>query len=100
RLTDNYTLSLHDALPIFDLNEQVTGRIIRVDREGAVIYTDDGYRGFIHNTEREKEPRLGQSMTGRIIEVKEDGSLNISLLPMKQDRKSTRLNSSHVSISY
>src|SRR5699024_11877284 len=48
-----------------DLNEQVTGRIIRVDREGAVIYTDDGYRGLIHNTEREKEPRLGQSVTGR-----------------------------------
>ncbi|HIV74001.1 MAG TPA: hypothetical protein H9895_02850 [Candidatus Pseudogracilibacillus intestinigallinarum] len=69
-----------------DLNEQVTGRVIRVDREGAVIYTDDGYRGFIHNTEREKEPRLGQSVTGRIIEVKEDGSLNISLLPMKHER--------------
>ena len=32
------------------------------------------------------EPRLGQDVTVRIIDVKEDGSLNGSLLPRKHER--------------
>lgn len=69
-----------------DLNEQVQGRVIRADREGTVIITDKDYRGFIHRTERETEPRLGELVSGRIIEVKEDGSLNVSLKPLKHER--------------
>lgn len=71
-----------------ELNEKVSGRAIRVDREGTVIITDDHYRGFIHHTERNIEPRLGEHVTGRVIEVKEDGTLNVSLLPLKHERMS------------
>ncbi|MEI3607343.1 S1-like domain-containing RNA-binding protein [Pseudogracilibacillus sp. SE30717A] len=69
-----------------ELNDEVTGRAIRVDREGIVIITDENFRGFIHHTELEKEPRLGEKVTGRVIEVKEDGTLNISLMPLKHER--------------
>lgn len=70
-----------------ELNENVIGHIIRVDREGSVLITDEQqYRGFIHHTERKKEPRLGEKVEGRVIEVKEDGTLNISLLPLKHER--------------
>lgn len=79
---DMYHLA-HDA----ELNDKIVGRTIRVDREGAVIITkDENYRGFIHHTEREKELRLGELVTGRVIEVKEDGSLNVSLIPLKHER--------------
>ena len=71
-----------------ELNERVSGRVIRVDREGAVIITDEHYRAFIHHTEQEKEPRLGEYFSGRVIEVKEDGTLNVSLLPLKHERLS------------
>lgn len=71
-----------------ELNDAVVGRAIRVDREGTVILTDENYRGFIHHTEREKEPRLGEQVTGRVIEVKEDGTLNVSLMPLKHERMS------------
>src|SRR5699024_749962 len=71
-----------------ELNDAVVGRAIRVDREGTVIFTDENYRGFIHHTEREKEPRLGEQVTGRVIEVKEDGTLNVSLMPLKHERMS------------
>src|SRR5699024_10096224 len=37
-------------------------------------------------TERDVEPRFGQYITGRVIEVKEDGTLNVSLLPLKHER--------------
>ncbi len=69
-----------------ELNDEIIGRSVRVDREGTVILTEDNFRGFIHYTERTKEPRLGEQVTGRVIEVKEDGTLNISLMPLKHER--------------
>src|SRR5690625_4540352 len=53
-----------------NLNDIVTGTVIRTAREGTVILSDEGYRCFIHRTEREKEPRLGEKVTCRVIEVK------------------------------
>ena len=69
-----------------NLNDAVQGWIIRAGREGSVMLTEEGYRGFIHYSEREKEPRLGATVSGRVIEVKDDGTLNISLLPLKHER--------------
>ncbi|WP_208585595.1 CvfB family protein [Gracilibacillus suaedae] len=66
------------------LNKTISGRIYRTDREGAVCITEEGYRGFIHHTERKEEPRLGELVEGRVIEVKHDGTLNVSLRPLKQ----------------
>ncbi|GAB2571057.1 CvfB family protein [Gracilibacillus alcaliphilus] len=66
------------------LNATISGRIYRTDREGSACITDEGYRGFIHHTERKEEPRLGERVEGRVIEVKHDGTLNVSLRPLKQ----------------
>ncbi|SES13384.1 hypothetical protein SAMN04487944_11981 [Gracilibacillus ureilyticus] len=66
------------------LNETISGRIYRTDREGSACITEEGYRGFIHHTERKEEPRLGELVEGRVIEVKHDGTLNVSLRPLKQ----------------
>ncbi|WP_042146946.1 S1 RNA-binding domain-containing protein [Paucisalibacillus sp. EB02] len=66
------------------LNQTVSGRVYHTSREGTAIITDDNYRGFIHHSERKSEPRLGELVQGRIIEVKYDGTLNISLRPLKQ----------------
>lgn len=68
------------------LSKRVTGRVYFTSQEGTAIFTDDGYRGFIHYTEREQEPRLGEQVTGRVIDVKEDGTINVSLLPLKHER--------------
>lgn len=69
-----------------DLNEMISGHVIRAGKEGTVLLTDEHLRVFIHHTERRQEPRLGEKVSARIIEVKEDGSLNASLMPLKQDR--------------
>src|SRR5699024_930497 len=45
----------------------------------------EDYRGFIHHTERKEEPRLGELVSGRVIEVKEDGTINASLRPYKKE---------------
>lgn len=66
------------------LNQKVTGIVYRTDKEGAAMITEDNYRGFIHHLERKEEPRLGELVEGRVIEVKDDGTLNVSLRPLKQ----------------
>lgn len=76
---------INDASEV-DLNDRITGHVIRTAREGTVILSEHGYRGFIHHSERRKEPRLGELVTARVIEVKEDGTLNMSLKPLRHER--------------
>src|SRR5438067_3472316 len=72
--TEIYTLSLHDALPIFPL---AAGR--RVPRQGEGVHPDHG---------RVRDLLLFGHHVPRVPRGR------------GADRKSTRLNSSHVSISY
>jgi len=61
-------------------NKNVTGIIYRTLYSGSFMITEEGYRGFIHESQRTIEPRVGSTVTGRIIDVKEDGTVNVSLL--------------------
>src|SRR2546427_2397128 len=73
--TEIYTLSLHDALPILHLLVRTVGAQGHACRPGAAA-----------------EPGLqrGGGRAGQVRRLREPG----------QDRKSTRLNSSHSQISY
>src|SRR5690348_17702818 len=82
--TEIYTLSLHDALPIFRLNpdlppklEDIINKALEKDRELRYQHAAD-MRADLKRLKRETESRRG----------------------VPTDRKSTRLNSSHPSISY
>lgn len=68
-----------------DFNKNIQGHIYRTAKVGSWIYTIEGFKGFIHESQRQKEPRLGQMVEGRIIDVKDDGTVNVSLLARKQD---------------
>src|SRR5699024_11479440 len=76
--TDIYTLSLHDALPIFlrfNKYKNVINKIKQITRKLIFIKDTPSQPPCIQNTPAAVPPTL-------------------------EDRKSTRLNSSHVSISY
>lgn len=62
-------------------NKNVKGTVYRLLLEGSLFMTEEGYLGFIHQSERKEEPRLGQWVEGRVVAVKEDGTVNVSLLP-------------------
>ncbi|MGV0167517.1 CvfB family protein [Furfurilactobacillus sp. WILCCON 0119] len=62
-------------------NQDVTATVYRLKLAGTLVLTDDYYLGFVHPSEREREPRLGESVTGRVIGVRPDGGMNISLKP-------------------
>ncbi|MGD6841591.1 CvfB family protein [Bacillus infantis] len=68
-----------------DFNKNVHGHIYRTAKVGSWAYTAEGFKGFIHESQRKAEPRLGEKIEGRIIDVKEDGTVNISLLPRKEE---------------
>ncbi len=69
-------------------NQDVQGTIYRTVKVGSYMLTDEGYRCFLHESERIEEPRLGSLIKARVIDVKEDGSLNISIAPRKQEKMS------------
>ncbi|WP_071393871.1 CvfB family protein [Bacillus tuaregi] len=68
-----------------DFNKSIHGYIYRTAKVGSWIFTAEGYKGFIHESQRKVEPRLGEKVEGRIIDVKEDGTINVSLLPRKEE---------------
>src|SRR5699024_12726840 len=78
-----YPLSLHDALPIF------TGSALAGGRNGEVSDTLHGANAAARPGGAEQERRT----RGNVEPTREPKGLRV-------DRKSTRLNSSHVSISY
>lgn len=62
-------------------NENKQGTIYRLKVIGSFLITDDLYLGFIHPSERYREPRLGEVVEARVIGVRPDGALNMSLKP-------------------
>src|SRR3712207_7284085 len=80
--TEIYTLSLHDALPIFGVHDDVD--LVRAEAEEPVRLDD--FEPLVHQGRR-VDGYLRAHVPGRVAH---------RLL----DRKSTRLNSSHANISY
>src|SRR5207253_10619763 len=90
--TQIYTLSLHDALPIYDYAQSADqNRQARVDPDRRREARNQHQGGEQENgcTPAVRAPPL----------IGEDNSWNSEEHPPR-DRKSTRLNSSHVAISY
>lgn len=62
-------------------NKNISGIVYRLKMAGTYILNDDFTIGFIHPSERYQEPRLGEKVAGRVIGVRPDGLLNLSLKP-------------------
>ena len=73
--------------PTSIFNKNINARPYRLLPVGSFLLSvPENYRVFVHNSEMVKEPRLGQEVEVRVIGVKEDGSVNGSMLPRKQER--------------
>src|SRR3712207_8597716 len=83
--TEIYTLSLHDALPIFGFFRDLTARGLT----GVALVTSDAHAGLV--------AAIGATVPGAAWQrCRTHYAANL----MAVDRKSTRLNSSHANISY
>ncbi|MCM0582262.1 DNA-binding protein [Weissella diestrammenae] len=63
-------------------NKNVKATVYRLKMVGTLVITDDYQIGFIHPSERFSEPRLGEQLVTRVIGVRQDGLLNLSLKPL------------------
>ena len=85
--TEEKVLELMEPAPETLFNQNVQARAYRLLPVGTfMLSVPEMHRIFVHETERSEEPRLGEEKTVRIIGVKDDGTLNGSLLPRKQER--------------
>jgi len=91
RLATEETVSeLSVPAPEDVFNKDLKARAYRLLPVGSfMLSVPEMYRIFVHESEREEEPRLGEEKTVRVIGVKEDRTLNGSLLPRKQERLSS-----------
>ncbi|WP_035053227.1 CvfB family protein [Carnobacterium pleistocenium] len=63
------------------INQNIKGTAYRLKVIGTFILTEDDQIGFVHPSERKDEPRLGEVVSGRVIGVRSDGVINVSLMP-------------------
>src|SRR5439155_25729086 len=92
--TEIYTLSLHDALPIFeDLGHRLDARRLAVHDQLRALCLD----AHLERLLEEAEVLVVRAKEGFRAPLGDRDTPHASI---NKDRKSTRLNSSHVAISY
>src|SRR5690606_41460255 len=98
--SDIYTLSLHDALPIFDQWAFLPPLLV------AGIGLGSGFSAIFQVVLANVPPRDAGAGSGSLQAFQQvGGALGVAIVgelffgKLSQDRKSTRLNSSHVKIS-
>lgn len=64
--------------------KKIMVKVYKLGSEGMNVVTDENYLGFIHHTEYKKEVRLGAEIEARVINVKDNGEINLSLIPQKE----------------
>lgn len=85
--TEDRVEELYIDAPTTLFNQNLQARAYRLLPVGTFLLSvPENYRIFVHESERLNEPRLGEDLTVRVIDVKEDGSLNGSLLPRRHER--------------
>lgn len=75
--------------PVYDdekQNELIKARPYRLLRIGSFLLSKEGYKIFVHESERKEEPRLGEEVEVRIIGHNDKGELNGSFLPLAHER--------------
>lgn len=88
-ITEENVLETYEEAEPELFNKDILARPYRLLPVGTFLLgIDTPYRIFVHESERPSEPRLGSDVNVRVIEVKEDGTINASMLPRVYERLS------------
>src|SRR2546428_382989 len=80
----------------FPIGARVGGKVVGITDYGAFVELDSGVEGLVHISEMSWSKRLKHP--SKVVSVGEE--VEVVVLDLRPDRKSTRLNSSHDQISY
>ncbi len=68
----------------FEENDKITGTVYRIEPEiGVFVAVEDRYFGLIPRSECFREHKVGEVVEGRVMRVREDGKLDLSLRELK-----------------
>lgn len=75
------------AKPAVDVKvgDFVSGAIYNFTDQGAFLFTKERYIAFLHNQEMQRRPKVGEEINARITYIRDDGRINVSMRPAKED---------------
>ncbi len=82
--TRNDFLDIFQEAPKDVYGKKLDVRVVKIGSVGINVISEEGYMGFIHNSEYKDEPRLGSLVNARVINVKSNHEINLSLIPQKE----------------
>lgn len=68
-----------------NIGDFITGTVYQLKEEGTFLFTPERYIAFLHPSEKTEDLRIGQDVSVRVIFVREDGRLNVSMRLQKED---------------
>ncbi|MFC7370681.1 S1 RNA-binding domain-containing protein [Fictibacillus iocasae] len=66
-------------------NQVLEGYVYKQNESGVLLFTDNQFIGFIHRDEMTRKLRLGEKVSARVSFVREDGRINMSMKPRKEE---------------
>lgn len=67
------------------VGDAVIGSVYNFNEDGAFLFTKERYIAFLHQSEMPVRPKVGEEIACRITFIREDGRINVSARPLKQD---------------
>ena len=67
--------------------DKLHGSVYNITEKGVFMFSDERYIVFIDHKEVTKRPRVGEEIECRVTFVREDGRLNASLRPQKENAR-------------
>lgn len=65
--------------------DNITGTVFEQTEDGSFLWTQGEHVAFLHKDERTRELRIGDDVTTRVIFVRDDGRVNVSMRPIKEE---------------
>lgn len=67
------------------VGDLLIGSVYNYTEEGAFLFTNERFIAFLHKSEMTDRPKVGEEITVRVTFIREDGRLNVSMRPVKEE---------------
>lgn len=67
------------------VGDTVVGSVYNITDEGAFLFTKERYIAFMNKDEMVQRPKVGEEINARITYLRDDGRINVSMRPLKQE---------------
>ena len=69
------------------VGDRLKGSVYNITERGVFLFTEERYIAFIDHREIPRRPRVGETVEMRVTYLREDGRLNASLRPPKEEAR-------------